>query len=119
MSRRGKPMTRRFFVVVVCALLIVPTSAASTDQDDKLQNRYSFCINKADAEFLEEFRGYCDALCIRKQRGHEYECLALHMKWHTGICTLPTSETDIENQHLEKAKDRCLREFMAGITALP
>jgi hypothetical protein len=120
MGTKLKPMVSRISAVAaVIALLGIPTFAFSAGRDDQLQDRYSLCINKADSGFLEEFRSACDVLCIHQKHGSDDECLARHMKWDTANCTVPTSETDRQEQHLEKAKDRCLREFKAGITAPP
>ena len=49
------------------ALLIV-SYAAAQQSDDRLQDRYKLCVEKADADFLEEFRSECDSLCIRQKR---------------------------------------------------
>jgi hypothetical protein len=119
---KGQPMISRFSAAAaLLALLAVstPASSASADRDEQLQERYRLCINKADSDFLEEFRSGCDVLCIHRKHGSDHDCLARHMKWDTANCTVPTSQADRQEQHLEKAKDRCLREFKAGITTPP
>jgi hypothetical protein len=100
-------------------MMIAPLVAFSDERNDRLQARYTLCMDKADASFLEEFRGSCDVLCIRQHRASENDCLARHMTWNTANCTLPTAEEDRQERHLEQAKDRCLKEFKAGITAPP
>jgi hypothetical protein len=50
-------MTGKFLTTVaVFVLLIAPVSVSSTDREDQLQGRYTLCIDKADADSLEEFR---------------------------------------------------------------
>jgi hypothetical protein len=106
--------------VASVALLIV-SNAAAQQSDDRLQDRYKLCMEKADAGFLEEFRGECDSLCIRQKREPASCtsinpvfhldppcCIAHHLEWDTANCVLPVSEQDRQDQHLEKAKDRCL-----------
>jgi hypothetical protein len=101
-------------------LLVVATPTHATQQDDEqLQNRYRLCMDKADADNLEEFRASCDVLCLHQQNGTENACLARHTQWDTATCTLPTVELDRQERHLEQARDRCLKEFKAGITAPP
>jgi hypothetical protein len=91
------------------ALLAVssPASSASADRDEQLQERYRLCINKADSDFLEEFRSVCDVLCIHQKHGSDHDCLARHMKWDTANCRVPTSETDRQEQHLMDSNIKC------------
>jgi hypothetical protein len=110
---------RVYGIAAVFALLMVPASVTSTERDDQLQARYTLCMDKTDASFLEEFRGSCDVLCIHQQPASENDCLARHMTWDTANCTLPTAEEEREGRHLEEAKERCLKEFKAGITTPP
>ena len=73
------------------------------------------------SSLLEEFRSSCDLLCIHQQHGSESRCLAqASMKWNAASCALSgVVEENKQEQHLEKGKDRCLKEFKAGITAPP
>jgi hypothetical protein len=124
------PVTKLTSAVASVALLIV-SNAAAQQSDDRLQDRYKLCMKKADADFLEEFRGECYSLCIRQKQEpasctpinlinpNLSCCINHHSAWNTANCVLPNSEVDRQDQHLEKAKDRCLAEFKAGITASP
>ncbi|MGI8567838.1 MAG: hypothetical protein ACR2KT_01470 [Methylocella sp.] len=122
-------MTNRVFTTLAAsavAMLTVIAPACSTEQDDKLQNRYRLCINKAESDLLEAFRSSCDVLCIREKRepascADQIQstsdcCLAHHFNWDTANCSPPISETERQDQQIEKDKDRCLEEFKAGVT---
>lgn len=106
-------------IIVLTFTIAASAGAAAQQSGEQLQSRYRLCTDKADADFLEEFRGSCDVLCIQQQHGTEGACLAQHMQWNKANCTLSAAETYRQEQHLEKAKDRCLKEFKAGITAPP
>ena len=113
------PRVRHTIIAFALFAIAAPAFAAEQQGDEQLQRRYRLCMDKADTDFLEEFRGGCDVLCIHQKHGSESNCLVQHMKWNTASCTLPTAEADRQEQHLEKARDRCLKEFKAGITAPP
>ena len=112
----------RLLGTTVAIILFASTASALAQQqhgDEKLQGRYRLCMDKAAADFLEEFKSSCDVLCIRQRHGNEDDCRARHTKWNTANCTLSAAETDRQELHLETARDRCLNEFKAGITAPP
>lgn len=115
---RPPPMFTRIATAAVLVTMM-PAAALAADRDEQLQARYSLCIDKAERDFLEEFRGSCDALCMHQPHRSERDCLAQHNNWSTGNCTLPSVELDRQDRHLESAKDRCLKEFKAGITTPP
>src|ERR1700693_6413808 len=110
------PITKLASAVASVALIII-SNAAAQQSDDRLQDRYKLCLKKADADFLEEFRGECDSLCIRQKREpasctpinllnpNPSCCINHHSAWSTADCVLPVSEQDRQDQHLEKAKD--------------
>jgi hypothetical protein len=52
----------------LCRALLIVSNASAQQSDDRLQDRYKLCMERADANYLEEFRGECDALCIRQKR---------------------------------------------------
>ena len=103
--------------VALLAVFLFPVSASAADNDSELQHRYSACMIKADTDSLDDFRSACDVICMLQPGRNEAQCLERHEKWHTGNCHLSDSEIDRQDQHLERAKDRCLQEFKAGITA--
>ena len=109
----------RILRAAVLALLVTVAPAQAQQNDEQVQGRYRLCMDKADADSLEEFRSDCDVLCIHQKLSTAGTCLDQHMKWNTATCPLPTAEQDREERHLEQSKDRCLKEFKAGVTAHP
>jgi hypothetical protein len=98
------PRTQHTLIAFAVFAITAPTFISAQQADEQLQGRYRLCMNKADTDFQEEFRGNCDVLCIHQQHGSESSCLAQHMKWNTASCTLPAAEENRQEQHLEKAK---------------
>jgi hypothetical protein len=63
--------------VIAAAVLftMMPVTAFPPERDDQLQARYSLCMDKGERDFLEEFRGSCDALCIHQPHRSEQDWL--------------------------------------------
>jgi hypothetical protein len=132
-QQHGHSVTRNILVALFTSFAVVflvagiGTAQAAEQNDEQLQNRYGLCMDKADRDFLEGFRGDCDTLCIRQKKEPPSCavsitpgcCMVHHFDWNTANCMLPSADTDREERHLEQAKDRCLTEFKAGITAPP
>jgi hypothetical protein len=94
--------------------------ASAQPSDDQLQVRYRLCMDKTDTDFLEEFRDNCDDIFIRQHRNkNNINIMPRHSTWNTANCRLSIAEENRMDLHLERAKDRCLNEFKAGITAPP
>lgn len=111
-------MTIDAFIAAAFTALICPVSAFAESDPEVVQSRYKDCMVMAEVGYGEDFRGSCDATCIR-QSGRSELCLSQHTRWDTGNCTLPIAEFDRQELRLERAKDRCLKELKAGVTTPP
>src|ERR1700730_3899099 len=116
-------MTSRILTITATAAFALLTLAASpgagtADEQTRelVQHRYGACLGHASFNYIEAFRSSCDEACAQKKPLES--CMRLHNSWNTATCLLPLSVTDKQDQQLERDKDRCLREFQAGVTEM-
>lgn len=116
-------MTFRILTIIGTAgFILLPFAASSgaglSDAETKelVQHRYGACLQHASYTFTQMWESACDELCSQKNP-LEY-CMRFHNSSNTVTCSPPLSVTDKLDKQLERDKDRCLREFQAGVTEM-
>jgi hypothetical protein len=117
MRERGIKMKNILGISVSLGLVLVaPAYAWTPEEQDLIQSHYDLCLRTASNTYLMTWSSSCDDLLNGgKITGNYMRDGTFLPGWNTSTCKLPLAISDRQDLQYERDKDRCLREFQAGV----